>query len=169
LLFQAGQPREADISSGAKRDFATLLDDLFVSSDEPKETGARPAIPFDYLSVVDELHSGRIKVSGDALAAEYRETGADMAAEFSALLEQARLALADEPPAPEEVLPPIDPESIAAELGLDRPVDDIELGRLRRTFAFGNHPDRVAPHLRARAIIRMQVANMLIDEARRRR
>lgn len=119
--------------------------------------------------MVDELHSGRIKVSGDALAAEYRESGADMAAEFAALLEQARLALADEHPSPEEVLPPIDPESIAAELGLDRPIGDIELGRLRRTFAFGNHPDRVAPHLRARAIIRMQVANMLIDEARRRR
>lgn len=117
--------------------------------------------------MVDELHSGRIKVSGDALAAEYRETGADMAAEFAALLEQARLALADEHPAPEDVLPPIDPESIAAELGLDRPVTDIELGRLRRSFAFANHPDRVAPHQRARAIIRMQIANMLIDEARR--
>jgi hypothetical protein len=159
--------REVDISSGANRDFAALLEDLFVASDAAKETGARPSIPFDYLSVVDELHSGRIKVSGDALAAEYREAGADMAAEFAALLEQARLALADEHPAPEEKLPPIDPESIAAELGLDRPATDAELGRLRRGFAFDNHPDRVAPHLRPRAIIRMQVANMLIDDARR--
>jgi hypothetical protein len=131
------------------------------------EAGAKPSIPFDYLSVVEELHSGRIKVSGDALAAEYRETGVDMAAEFAALLEQARLALADERPAPTEKLPPIDPESIAAELGLDRPSTDAELGRLRRSFAFDNHPDRVAQHLRPRAIIRMQIANMLIDEARR--
>jgi hypothetical protein len=164
----ARQTGEADISSGAKRDFASLLDDLFVASDEAKEAGARPSIPFDYLSVVDELHSGRIKVSGDALAAEYRETGVDMAAEFAALLEQARVALADEHAAPEEKLPPIDPESIAAELGLDRPATEIELSRLRRSFAFDNHPDRVAPHLKARAIIRMQVANMLIDDAKRR-
>lgn len=117
--------------------------------------------------MADELHSGRIKVSGDALAAEYRESGADMAAEFAALLEQARAALADEQPAPQETLPPIDPESIAAELGLDRPLGDAELGRLRRSFAFANHPDRVAAHLRSRAIVRMQVANMLIDDARR--
>ena len=39
---------------------------------------------------------------------------------------------------------------------------------MRRSFAFANHPDRVAPHLRQRAMIRMQVANMLIDEAKRR-
>jgi hypothetical protein len=160
--------REVDITSGAKRDFASLLDDLFVASKEAEESGAKPSIPFDYLSVVDELHSGRIRVSGDALAAEYRETGVDMAAEFAALLEQARLALADEHPAPEEKLPPIDPESIAAELGLDKPAGDMDLGRLRRSFAFDNHPDRVAPHLKARAIIRMQIANMLIDDARRR-
>ena len=31
-----------------------------------------------------------------------------------------------------------------------------------------NHPDRVAPHLRSRALARMQVANRLIDEAKRR-
>lgn len=101
------------------------------------------------------------------MAAEYRESGPDMAAEFAALLEQARLALADEDPAPKEVLPPIDPESIAAELGLDRQLGRAELGRLRRNFAFHNHPDRVAPHLRSRAIVRMQVANMLIDDAAR--
>ena len=117
--------------------------------------------------MVDELHSGRIKVSGDALAAEYRETGVDMAAEFAALLEQVRLALADETSAPERDLPAIDPESIAAELGIDQAATDAELGRLRRSFAFENHPDRVESHLRSRAIVRMQVANMLIDDARR--
>ena len=46
--------------------------------------------------------------------------------------------------------------------------DAADLGRMRRSFAFANHPDRVAPHLRQRAMIRMQVANMLIDEAKRR-
>jgi len=60
------------------------------------------------------------------------------------------------------------PESIAAELGLNQPKSATDFGRMRRSFAFSNHPDRVAPHLRQRAMIRMQVANMLIDEAKRR-
>ena len=34
-------------------------------------------------------------------------------------------------------------------------------------FALHNHPDRVAPHLRQHALARMQIANRLIDEARR--
>jgi len=169
---------EADIATGAKRDFASLLDDLFVASDkgegiggdaiEGEETGARPSIPFDYLSVADELHSGRIKVSGSGFATEYREAGADLATEFAALLDHAKLALAGEEQKPEQKLPPIDPESIAVELGLNKPKQVADFGRMRRSFAFANHPDRVAPHLRQRAMIRMQVANMLIDEAKRR-
>ncbi|ESX15107.1 MULTISPECIES: hypothetical protein [unclassified Mesorhizobium] len=168
-LFARLNEGEADI--GAKRDFASLLDDLFVASDKDEaaeETSARPSIPFDYLSVADELHSGRIKVSGETFAAEYREAGADLAAEFAALLDHAKLALAGEEAKPEEKLPPIDPDAIAVELGLDHPVKNADLGRMRRSFAFANHPDRVAPHLRQRAMIRMQVANMLIDEAKRR-
>ncbi|MER8511987.1 hypothetical protein NKH47_03420 [Mesorhizobium sp. M1060] len=172
-LFARLNEGEADI--GAKRDFASLLDDLFVASDKDEagaqtsgDTGARPSIPFDYLSVADELHSGRIKVSGETFAAEYREAGADLAAEFAALLDHAKLALAGEETMPEEKLPPIDPDAIAIELGLDHPVKSADLGRMRRSFAFANHPDRVAPHLRQRAMIRMQVANMLIDEAKRR-
>ncbi|PBC00408.1 hypothetical protein CK224_01760 [Mesorhizobium sp. WSM3862] len=145
-----------------------MLDDLIIASEEGEDGGARPPIPFDYLSVADELHSGRIKVAGESVAAEYREAGADLAAEFAALLDQAKLALAEEEHRPEEELAPIDPESIAGELGLDRPAKDTDFGRIRRNFAFANHPDRVAPHLRQRAMIRMQVANMLIDEAKRR-
>ncbi|MEP6564826.1 MAG: hypothetical protein ABJB10_06770 [Mesorhizobium sp.] len=144
-----------------------MLDDLFVAPEKGEEAGARPSIPFDYLSVADELHSGRIKVSGDTFAAEYRE-GADLASEFAALLDQAKIALAGEEHKPEDRLPPIDPESIAVELGLNQPKDVADFGRMRRSFAFANHPDRVAPHLRQRAMIRMQVANMLIDEAKRR-
>jgi hypothetical protein len=40
---------------------------------------------------------------------------------------------------------------------------------LRRTFALKNHPDRMPPEQRERAMIRMQVANRLIDEAKRAR
>ncbi|QPC95271.1 hypothetical protein GA829_24040 [Mesorhizobium sp. INR15] len=145
-----------------------MLDDLFVESDKVEDAAARPSIPFDYLSVADELHSGRIKVSGSSFATEYREAGADLATEFAALLDHAKLALAGEEPRPEEKLPPIDPETIAVELGLDNSKSAADFSRMRRSFAFSNHPDRVAPHLRQRAMIRMQVANMLIDEAKRR-
>jgi hypothetical protein len=165
---QCAAREEAVIATGAKRDFASLLDDLFVASDKGEEVPPKPSIPFDYLAVAEELHSGRIKVSGEAAAAEYREAGADLAAEFAALLDQARLALADEHPQPQEKLPPIDPDSIAAELGLDQPQSGADFSRMRRNFAFSNHPDRVAPHLRQRAAIRMQIANMLIDDAKRR-
>ena len=66
-----------------------------------------------------------------------------------------------------EELPSIEPEAISRELGLDGSVLAKELAARRRAFAFKNHPDRVAPHLRQRAMVRMQVANMLIDEARK--
>lgn len=161
-----GIGREADIVTGGKRDFAALLDDLFAASEHEGEGAARPSIPFDYLAVAEELHSGRISVSSESLAAEYRESGGDLAAEFAALLDQAKLAMADAASTPQEPLPPVDAESIAAELGLD-PARPADFDRLRRDFAFSNHPDRVAHHLKQRAMVRMQVANMLIDEAKR--
>ena len=127
-------------------------------------TAARPTIPFDYLAVADELHSGRIKVAPDAAVAEYRTAGEKIEAELSAILDEAKVV--QEPAAPPVELLPVDPETIANELGLaNRSHGD--LGRLRRRFALKNHPDRVAPHLRERAVLRMQVANQLIDEAKR--
>jgi hypothetical protein len=141
-----------------KRDFASLLDDLIAESlSEPEQPG-RPTIPFDYLAVAEELHSGRIRVWPDVAAAGYREADATAAPRPAA-------------PDAEEVeqpLPPIEPEAIWNELGLAESVGAEELGRKRRVFAFKNHPDRVAPHLRQRAMVRMQVANMLIDEVERR-
>ena len=61
------------------RDFASLLDELIAESAAEEQPAARPHIAFDYLSVADELHSGRIKVSADAAAAEYRLTAAEEA------------------------------------------------------------------------------------------
>lgn len=144
-----------------------MLDDLFAASETGEGPVRAPSIAFDYLAVADELHSGRIRVDSDTSAAgtgEYRESASDLAAEFAAILD-AKM------PLPEK-LPPVDPESIAAELGLDKlklgePGASADFGRLRRRFAFTNHPDRVAPHLRQRAMVRMQIANMLIDDARR--
>ncbi|MEQ1952513.1 hypothetical protein [Mesorhizobium sp. CN2-181] len=141
------------MSELANRDFASLLDDLIAASDQVG--AAAPTIPFDYLSVAEELHSGRIRVSDDAAEAEYREAaggGPD----------------GERPVAAPADLPlPTEPEAIAVELGLEMArIEDFH--RIRRRFAFANHPDRVAPHLRERAMVRMQVANMLIDEASRR-
>ena len=147
------------MGKNTKGDFASLLDDLFQAPEADHGLEKRPTIPFDYLSVADELHSGRIKVANEA-AAEYRDIAAPETA-FDALL-----AAADLPPV--EELPAIDPDAIARELGLEKLKAARDFGRLRRDFAFRNHPDRVAPHLKERAIQRMQVANMLIDEAKRR-
>lgn len=144
----------------SNRDFASVLDEL-LAADPPPEAPSRPSIPYDYLAVADELHSGRIHVSAEA-EAEYAETGASLEAELAALLMEAEVV-----PAAPEPLPPIEPEAIAVELGLGTASPD-DLGRLRRAFALKNHPDRVAPHLRQRALMRMQVANGLIDDARRR-
>lgn len=153
------------MGTGADRDFAALLDDLFAQPRVP-EAEPSPAIRLDYLSVADELHSGRIKVSPDHAAAEYRESTASHESSFAAIL--ANLERLVKPGAVEEKLPPIDPDSIAAELGLASGKPRVDFGRLRRNFAFANHPDRVAPHLQQRAMVRMQIANMLIDEAKRR-
>ena len=149
---------EATTGSKTHSDFSALLDDLFVARDEREETAARPTIPFDYLAVVDELHSGRIRVSGSDADATYRDALSDGAPQHEPAAEPAAMP---EPPLS------VDPDVIAAELGLSS-VRAAELGRLRRNFAMKNHPDRVAPHLRSRALARMQVANGLIDEARRR-
>jgi len=86
-------------------------------------------------------------------------------AEASMLLDEAG---AEEPAEPEIIeMPSIEPDVIAAELGL-ADAAPADFGRLRRVFALKNHPDRVAPDLRQRALQRMQVANGLIDEAKRR-
>lgn len=123
---------------------------------------ARPTVSFDYLAVAEELLSGRIKVADDKVAAEYADTSGTQDERVEALFEAAGVSLE----APE--LPPVEPEAILRELGLKASSNAAELARIRRAFAFKNHPDRVAPHLRQRAMVRMQVANMLIDDARRR-
>lgn len=151
------------MGKNAGRDFASLLDDLFVEKGVEEQRAVPPSMPFDYLSVVDELHSGRIKVSSDTATAEYRAVS-DFEAELAALL-QGHPAVEEDVATP---LPTIEPEAIAQELGLHKMKTSTDFGRLRRSFAFKNHPDRVAPHLRQRAMVRMQVANMMIDEAKRR-
>jgi hypothetical protein len=73
-----------------------------------------------------------------------------------------------EGPGPEPARGPMlamDPDGLACELGLAAASTPEELHRIRRRFALSNHPDRVAPALRAVATRRMMIANRLIDEA----
>ncbi len=138
-----------------------------MAADKPVDPGPRPTIPFDYLAVADELHSGRIKVSDENAASEYREAGEAIEAELEALLDEVGVEEAAQPEAGPEKTPSIEPDAIALELGL-ADAAPADFGRLRRAFALKNHPDRVAPQMRQLALTRMQVANGLIDEAKRR-
>jgi hypothetical protein len=150
------------VGVGTGRDFASLLDELLVEARMEDHGAPRPTVSFDYLAVADELLSGRIKVAEDKVASEYSDMSGCFEEGVDALFEAAGASIetAD--------LPSVDPETILRELGLKASNNAAELARIRRAFAFQNHPDRVAPHLRQRAMVRMQVANMLIDDARRR-
>lgn len=148
------------MSSRDIRDFAAVLDELMADAFRERPGEARPAVRLDPLSVADELHSGKIVISQERAAAEY---GSDSA-------EEAPKQKVDAPPlAPEPAALDTDPKAIARELGLDRMWQPSDLDAVRRRFASANHPDRVAPHLRDDALVRMQIANMLIDEAKRKK
>ena len=56
-------------------------------------------------------------------------------------------------------------EAVARELRLSDGLAPAELHRIRRAFAFRNHPDRVSTPLKRRALQRMTEANALIDAA----
>lgn len=58
-------------------------------------------------------------------------------------------------------------ESVKRELSLSDDLAPVELERLRRRFAFANHPDR-AKHVSAEdALERMKLGNQMIDDALR--
>jgi hypothetical protein len=133
------------MSATMSRDFASLLDDLLKAAPSAEDSGARPRIPFDIIPPASALDAFWSSVSSEFVEGLYSESGGAPAAGD---------------------LPAVTAEAVAAELGLDR-VAPKNLDRLRRAFAFKNHPDRVAPELRERALIRMALANRLIDEAKR--
>lgn len=56
-------------------------------------------------------------------------------------------------------------EAVAKELHLNGRQSKAELRRLRRAFAWNNHPDRVPPKWRDQATRRMTIANAMIDSA----
>jgi hypothetical protein len=111
------------------------------------------------------LGSGHAFASGSQAEAAYL----DLTEEFApAPIEETvpELPPAEEPPSPH--LLRIDPEDVAADLGLSGHETLLELTEKRRLFARTNHPDRAPTELRDNATIRMKIANMLIDETVRR-
>jgi hypothetical protein len=56
-------------------------------------------------------------------------------------------------------------EAVTQELGLSDDLEPADLERIRRTFAYRNHPDRVGPAHKTHAQRRMAAANVLIDQA----
>ena len=81
------------------RDFATLLDELITTRDEFEPSGPAPSIPFDYLAVAEELHSGRIRVAEDAVEAEYRDFFEEGLIEITPDPDPAELPIATDPQA----------------------------------------------------------------------
>jgi hypothetical protein len=109
--------QESIVGTNTDRDFASLLDDLFVARAMAEEAPAKPTIPFDYLAVADELYSGRIRVASEAATPEYREASETFEAGFAALLSSLDELVAERTE-PQEELPSVDPEAIARELNL---------------------------------------------------
>ena len=56
-------------------------------------------------------------------------------------------------------------ETVSHELQLSDDLAPADLERIRTTFAYRNHPDRVGPAHKMHALRRMTVANVLIDQA----
>ncbi|WP_246188600.1 hypothetical protein [Nitratireductor arenosus] len=148
------------MSGFSTSEFATLLDELIAAkADESEAECAGPSVPFGFVPSSEAVEELWANVPGEVVASLYRRTGLESLAENAPGIET--------PDPPEEPLPPADPAAIAAELKIAYARWPKDFDRIRREFARDNHPDKVAPDRRERALARMQIANMLIDRAKR--
>ena len=152
------------MGGNADLDFTSLLDELLEASREAEALesaeGLAPSLQVDMLAQIERLQAENMGLFSDRAMREYGDnTGGDKVhtVETPANLQ----------PALEDLFF-LDPETISRELGIQPRSKPEELDRARRTFALRYHPDRVPEEFRARAALRMQIANMLIDEAKRR-
>ena len=152
------------MGADSRLDFTSLLDELIAASDAAEvaeaDSGASPSLHVDLLAQIERLQSENVSLFADRAMREYGENNADSASQPAA------------EPAPH--LQPalddlffLDPHTISRELGIKPKSRPEELDRARRSFAMRYHPDRVPEEFRERAALRMQIANMLIDEAKR--
>lgn len=157
-------------------DFTELLDDLLAASAEAEEGGddvVAPSLRVDLLSHIERLQAHSQPLFTEGAMREYREAAADAAPRQPEQPRPARPAsrqgaVPDLQPALDDLFF-LDPQSISRELGIDDKSRPEDLDRARRAFAMRYHPDRMPHEMRERAALRMQIANVLIDEAKRRK
>lgn len=148
-------------------DFTELLDELLAASGEAAQEDERASSPsslrVDLLAQIERLQTRGQPFSTAQAIHEYR----DNATVAATRQPEARPAAApDLQPALDDLFF-LDPQTISGELGIADKSSPEELDRARRAFAMRYHPDRMPEEMRERAVLRMQIANMLIDKAKR--
>jgi len=141
------------MSGTRAKSFGDLLDEL-ICGDGPErvEIGAAPTLQGDLLDQIERLQASNAPLFEPDARTAYSEP--TLAPEVLEALDTLMPELST------------DPHEIALELGIGGLHTVADLDRARRRFAFENHPDRLAPHLRERAAERMSIANGLIDTAK---
>lgn len=156
------------MGQGPDKDFATLLDELIAESVEAeRDVGpAQPSLQVDLLAQIERLQAENIALFPERAVHEYVENSeAPPRVEATPVVEPDPTS-PDLQPALDDLFF-LDPQTISRELGIKPRSRPDELDRARRAFALRYHPDRVPEAFRERAALRMQIANMLIDEAKR--
>jgi len=149
-------------------DFTELLDELLAASVEAEggqdEDSSSPSLRVDLLAQIERLQTGGRPHFSAQVIHEYRANATSSATQQPT---SRPAAAPDLQPALDDLFF-LDPQTISSELGIADKGPE-ELDRARRAFAMRYHPDRMPEELRERAMLRMQIANMLIDEAKRRK
>lgn len=151
------------MGASTELDFTSLLDELMAATREAeareKDIGPSPSLQVDMLEQIERLQAENVGLFADRAMREYND--------LSAPTEKPSIeTLAHLEPALEDLFF-LDPETISRELGIKAKSKPEDLDKARRVFALRYHPDRVPEEYRERAVLRMQIANMLIDEAKR--
>jgi hypothetical protein len=137
-------------------EFTSLLDEMLARGERDAEAApVRPSVPFGFVTPDDAVEELWKSVPSDFVAKVYGEASERETVETVPGMETP------------EPLPSINPEDIALELRMANARWPKDFDRIRREFALANHPDKVVAHLRDRAVVRMQIANMMIDREKR--
>lgn len=151
----------------AELDFTSLLDELIEATREAEAResagGPAPSLRVDMLAQIERLQAENIALFPDRGMREYGEA----ARQETQRAEKPSVEMPGELQPALEDLFFLDPDSISRELGIKPKSKPEELDKARRVFALRYHPDRVPEEFRERAVLRMQIANMLIDQAKR--
>lgn len=154
------------MGANTELDFTSLLDELMAATREAeaRESGVEPgpSLHVDMLEQIERLQAENVGLFAERGMREYGDNASPETAK-SSIVTPAHLQ-----PALEDLFF-LDPETISRELGIEARSKPDELDKARRVFAMRYHPDRVPEEYRERAVLRMQIANMLIDEAKRKK